>query len=107
VPARRQGCPRERICPEKGVTGGLPPLAATLTTERIFEAFKGPPAEGRTFFHGHTYTGNALASAAALATLDIFEQDHVLERLPHRIKRPQKKVKRRGGRPAGGEGGRG
>jgi adenosylmethionine-8-amino-7-oxononanoate aminotransferase len=69
-------------------------MAATLTTERIFEAFKGPPAEGRTFFHGHTYTGNALASAAALATLDIFEQDHVLERLPHRIERLGLELKR-------------
>jgi adenosylmethionine-8-amino-7-oxononanoate aminotransferase len=62
-------------------------MAATLTTERIFQAFTGPPAEGRTFFHGHTYTGNALASAAALATLDIFRQDHVLEQLPARIER--------------------
>jgi adenosylmethionine-8-amino-7-oxononanoate aminotransferase len=62
-------------------------MAATLTTERIFDAFKGPPAEGRTLFHGHTYTGNALASAAALATLGIFEQDHVLETLPGKIAR--------------------
>jgi adenosylmethionine-8-amino-7-oxononanoate aminotransferase len=75
------------LCLGKGLTGGYLPMAATLTTERIFEAFTGPPAEGRTFFHGHTYTGNALASAAALATLGIFEQDHVLEQLPGKIER--------------------
>jgi adenosylmethionine-8-amino-7-oxononanoate aminotransferase len=67
------------LCLAKGLTGGYLPLAATLTTERIFEAFLGPPAEGRTFFHGHTYTGNALAAAAALATLDIFERDGILD----------------------------
>lgn len=87
---RMFACEREAVVPDilclaKGLTGGYLPLAATLTTERIFEAFLGPPAEGRTFFHGHTYTGNALAAAAALATLDIFEQDRVLETLPEKI----------------------
>jgi adenosylmethionine-8-amino-7-oxononanoate aminotransferase len=62
-------------------------MAATLATERIFEAFLGPPAEGRTFFHGHTYTGNQLAAAAAHATLDIFEREGILERLPSTIGR--------------------
>jgi adenosylmethionine-8-amino-7-oxononanoate aminotransferase len=60
----------------KGVTGGYLPLAATLATERVFEAFL-----GTTFYHGHTYTGNPLASAAALASLDVFEKDRTLERL--------------------------
>jgi adenosylmethionine---8-amino-7-oxononanoate aminotransferase len=82
------------LCLGKGLTGGYLPMAATLTTERIFQAFTGPPAEGRTFFHGHTYTGNALASAAALATMDIFEQDHVLEQLPARIQRLGKELER-------------
>ncbi len=75
------------LCLAKGLTGGYLPMAATLATERIFQAFLGPPAEGRTFFHGHTYTGNALAAAAALATLDIFEQDQVLAGLPAKIAR--------------------
>ena len=79
-------CQRESVTPDllcvaKGLTGGYLPMAATLTTERVFEAFLGPPAEGRTFFHGHTYTGNPLAAAAALATLDIFERDNILARL--------------------------
>ena len=56
------------LCVAKGFTGGYLPLAATLTTERIFEGFLGAPEEQRTFFHGHTYTGNPLACAAALAT---------------------------------------
>ena len=60
----------------KGVTGGYLPLAATLATERVFEAFL-----GTTFYHGHTYTGNPLASAAALASLDVFEKDRTLERV--------------------------
>lgn len=79
-------CEREQVVPDliclaKGLTGGYLPMAATLATERIFEAFLGEPADGRTFFHGHTYTGNQLAAAAAHATLDIFERDRVIERI--------------------------
>lgn len=73
------------LCLAKGITGGLLPLAATLVTEDVFDAFRGPYPEYRTFFHGHTYTGNALSCAAALANLDVFEQDAVLDRLPERI----------------------
>ena len=72
------------LCLAKGLTGGYLPLAATLTTERIFNAFLGDPAEGKTFFHGHTYTGNALGAVAALATLDILTNG-VLETLPGRV----------------------
>ena len=72
------------LCLAKGLTGGYLPLAATLTNERIFNAFLGDPAEGRTFFHGHTYTGNALGAVAALATLDILT-DGVLDTLPDRV----------------------
>jgi len=57
----------------KGLTGGYLPLAATLATQKIFDAFLGHPSEARTFFHGHTYTGNPLACAAALANLDLME----------------------------------
>lgn len=68
------------VCLAKGLTGGYLPMAATLTSERIFEGFLGRPEEGRTFFHGHTYTGNALAAAAAHAALDLLPA--ALERMP-------------------------
>jgi len=56
-------------------------LAATLTTERVYEAFLGEPGERRTFYHGHTYSGNPLGCAAALASLRIFEEQKTLERM--------------------------
>ncbi len=71
--AEAEGAAPDLVCLAKGLTGGYLPLAATLATERIFEGFLGPPAEGRTFFHGHTYTGNALGCAAALASLDLLD----------------------------------
>jgi len=61
------------MCLGKGLTGGYLPLAATLTTEAVFNAFLGEVDEGRTFFHGHSYTGNPLGCAAALASLDLLE----------------------------------
>ena len=69
------------MCLAKGLTGGYLPLAATLATEEIFDAFLGPIAEHKTFYHGHTYTGNALACAAALASLELFEQNRIIESL--------------------------
>jgi adenosylmethionine-8-amino-7-oxononanoate aminotransferase len=75
------------MCLAKGLTGGYLPLAATLTTERVYEGFLGAFEQFRTFFHGHTYTGNPLACAAALATLAVFEQEHTLERLQPKIAR--------------------
>lgn len=77
-------CEREQVSPDllclaKGISGGYLPLGATLATERIFSAFLGDPWQGRTFFHGHTYTGNALGCAAGLASLQLFEQRHVLD----------------------------
>ena len=73
------------LCVAKGLTGGYLPLAATLTTERVFDGFLGEYDEFKTFFHGHTYTGNPLACAAANATLDVFEQERTLARLQDRI----------------------
>ncbi len=67
------------LCLGKGISGGYLPLAATVTTDEIFNAFLGDPSRGRTFFHGHTYTGNALACAAGIASLDLFERDAVLD----------------------------
>ncbi|MBL8951697.1 MAG: adenosylmethionine--8-amino-7-oxononanoate transaminase [Myxococcaceae bacterium] len=69
------------LCVAKGLTGGYLPLAATLATQRIFEAFLGSAAEQKTFFHGHTYTGNPLACAVALASLELFEREQTLERM--------------------------
>jgi adenosylmethionine-8-amino-7-oxononanoate aminotransferase len=79
-------CEQERVTPDllclaKGLTGGYLPLAATLATEALHSAFLGEFEELKTFFHGHTYTGNPLACAAALANLEIFEIERTLERL--------------------------
>ena len=76
-----EGVRPDLMCLAKGISGGYLPLAATLATEAIYQAFLGRPGEGRTFFHGHTYTGNALACAAGVASLDVFEKDGVLERI--------------------------
>jgi adenosylmethionine-8-amino-7-oxononanoate aminotransferase len=73
------------LCLAKGLTGGYLPLAATLASEQIYEGFLGRFEEFRTFFHGHTYTGNPLACAAALATLDVFVEERTLERLWRKI----------------------
>ncbi len=69
------------MCLAKGLTGGYLPLAATLATGEIFDAFLGEPDASRTFFHGHTYTGNALGCAAALASLELIETAGVLGRV--------------------------
>ncbi|MBI2901087.1 MAG: adenosylmethionine--8-amino-7-oxononanoate transaminase [Planctomycetes bacterium] len=87
---RMFACEHEGVTPDlmavsKGITGGYLPLAATLATERIYGAFLGERAERKTFFHGHTYTGNPLACAAALASLRLFEKEKVLERLRPKV----------------------
>jgi adenosylmethionine---8-amino-7-oxononanoate aminotransferase len=74
-----EGVAPDFLCLAKGLTGGYLPLAATLTTERVYEGFLGRFEQFRAFFHGHTYTGNPLACAAALATLDVFEEERTLE----------------------------
>jgi adenosylmethionine-8-amino-7-oxononanoate aminotransferase len=83
-------CEQEGVVPDlmnvaKGLTGGYLPLAATLATERIYEGFLGKFEEFRTFFHGHTYTGNPLACAAAIATLQVFEDEGTLDALAPKI----------------------
>jgi adenosylmethionine-8-amino-7-oxononanoate aminotransferase len=78
----------------KGLTGGYLPLAATLATEEIYEAFLGRYEEFKTFFHGHTYTANPLACAAALASLEIFEKERTLETLQPKIKLLQDRLKK-------------
>jgi adenosylmethionine-8-amino-7-oxononanoate aminotransferase len=66
------------MCVAKGISGGYLPLAATFATQQIFDAFLGEPWEGKTFYHGHTYTGNPLACAAAIASLDLFEKNDLV-----------------------------
>jgi adenosylmethionine-8-amino-7-oxononanoate aminotransferase len=81
------GITPDLMCVAKGLTGGYLPLAATLATEPVFEAFLAPHDELKAFFHGHTYTGNALACAVALASLRVFEEERTLERLGPKIGR--------------------
>jgi adenosylmethionine---8-amino-7-oxononanoate aminotransferase len=82
----QEGVAPDLFCLAKGLTGGYLPLAATLATERLYEAFLGAPSEFKTFFHGHTYTGNPLACAAALASLDVFDRERTLVRLQPKIR---------------------
>ena len=77
----------DMLCIAKGITGGYMPLAATVTTPEIWRAFLGDYSQGKTFFHGHTYGGNPLGAAVALATLDVFEEEQTLENLKPKIAR--------------------
>ncbi len=79
------GITPDLLCLAKGITGGYLPLAATLTSEEIFSAFLAPYKEFKTFFHGHTYTGNPLGCAAALANLEIFEREKTVDSLQPRV----------------------
>jgi len=83
-------CEQERVAPDflclgKGLTNGYMPLAATLTTDRVYDGFLGEYEEYRTFFHGHTFTGNPLACAAAIASLEVFEREDTLLELQPKI----------------------
>jgi adenosylmethionine---8-amino-7-oxononanoate aminotransferase len=80
-----EGVTPDILCVAKGLTGGYLPLAATLTTEDVYRGFLGEYHEFRTFFHGHTYTGNPLACSAALASLDLFQREKTLTRLRPKI----------------------
>lgn len=91
----RTGCmfasAKESVTPDimalsKGISAGYLPLAATLTTQKVYDAFLGEYSELKTFFHGHTFTGNPIACAAALASLELFEKDSLLEKLTCKIK---------------------
>ncbi len=87
---RMFACEHEGVAPDimaiaKGISGGYLPLAATLTREEIYEGFLGEQEELKTFFHGHTYTGNPLACAVSLANMEVFEEEHTLENLQEKI----------------------
>jgi len=90
-------CEHEGVSPDfmalaKGLTGGYLPLAATLTTQEVYNGFLGEYGEFRAFFHGHTFTGNQLGCAAALACLDCFENDRTLQRLQPVIAHLEKRL---------------
>lgn len=82
----QEGVTPDFLCLAKGITGGYLPLAATLTTENVYKGFQFEYKAQKTFFHGHTYTGNPLACAAALANLEIFKKERTLAKLAPKIK---------------------
>ncbi len=91
-------CEKEGVEPDimalgKGISGGYLPLAATLVTEEIFNAFLGEFGEAKQFYHGHTYTGNPLACSVAIANLEVFEEEKTLEKLQSKIKLLEEKLK--------------
>jgi len=88
-----EGVSPDFLCLAKGITGGYLPLAATLTTQKVYDGFLFDYKEMKTFFHGHTYTGNPLACTAALANLDIFQKERTLVKLGPKIKFLVKKLK--------------
>ena len=83
-------CDRAGIAPDiitlgKGLTGGYLPMSAALVTDRIYDAFRGRPGTPRTFYHGHTFCGNPITAAVALATLAAYEEERIIAQLPDRI----------------------
>jgi len=92
-------CEQEEVTPDflclaKGLTGGYLPLAATLTTEAVFDAFRGDATDPKTFYHGHTFTGNPLGSAVALAVLEAFEEERILENVRNQSQRVAEYLKK-------------
>ncbi len=90
-------CQHEDVAPDlmclgKGLSGGYLPVAATLARQEIFDAFCGETAEGRTFYHGHTFTGNALGCAAAVASIDLIFQSDLLAALGEKVELMQKRL---------------
>ena len=87
---RMFACEHEDVTPDilclgKGLTGGYLPMAATIASSKIFAAFLAPANESRQFFHGHTFSGNPLAAAASMASLEVFERERVFENLPAKV----------------------
>ncbi len=101
-------CEQEEVTPDflclaKGLTGGYLPVAATLTTDDVWQAFLGTYADSKSFFHGHTYGGNPLGCAVALATLDVFDEEQTLANLPPKIARLAEHLERIGRHPHVGD----
>jgi adenosylmethionine-8-amino-7-oxononanoate aminotransferase len=89
-----EGVSPDLLCLAKGLTAGYLPMAATLATDRIWDAFLGDYAASKTFFHGHTYGGNPLGAAVALASLDVFEEEGTLAQLAPKIARLEEHLRR-------------
>lgn len=101
-------CAQEEVVPDflclaKGLTGGYLPLAAVLTTTQVWNAFLGPYEAACAFYHGHTYAGNPLGAAVALATLEVFEEERTLENLPPKIRRLEERLARLANHPHVGD----
>lgn len=89
---RMFACEHEQVTPDflclgKGLTAGYLPLAATLATTEVWNAFLAPTSTGRHFYHGHTYSGNPLSAAVALESLHVFREEQTLAQLPAKIER--------------------
>ncbi|MFZ5596947.1 MAG: adenosylmethionine--8-amino-7-oxononanoate transaminase [Bacillota bacterium] len=80
-----EGVAPDLMCLAKGITGGYLPLAATMATDEIYNAFLGEVDQFKTFYHGHTFTGNPLACASALASIDLIEKSNLIEELQEKI----------------------
>jgi adenosylmethionine-8-amino-7-oxononanoate aminotransferase len=91
------------LCLSKGLTGGTMPLAATLTTAEVYNSFLGSPDSGKTFYHGHTYTANPAGCAAALASLDLFEEEGLVDRVARLAPRLAERVRELAGMPMVGD----
>lgn len=91
------------LCLSKGLTGGTMPLAATLTTAEVYNSFLGGPDSGKTFYHGHTYTANPVGCAAALASLDLFEEEELVGRVARLAPRLAEGVRKLAGLPLVGD----
>ncbi len=89
-----EGISPDIMCLAKGISGGYLPIAATLASQKIFDAFLADYKEQKTFFHGHTYTGNPLAAAASIANLEIFKKENTLLKMQSKIKIIQKELKK-------------
>jgi adenosylmethionine-8-amino-7-oxononanoate transaminase len=98
-----EGVRPDIMCLAKGITGGYLPLAATVTTEKIYRAFLGKYEDLKTFFHGHTYSGNQLACAAALASLNVFRKERTLQKLQTKIDLLEKELDAIAGMPHVGD----
>ncbi len=81
-----EGVSPDLMCLAKGITGGYLPLAATMASQKIFDAFLGETSEHKTFYHGHTYTGNALGCAAGLASLELFQENDIINSLDEKVR---------------------
>ena len=91
------------LCLSKGLTGGTMPLAATLATAEVYNSFLGGPDSGKTFYHGHTYTANPAGCAAALASLDLFEEEGIVGRVARLAPRLAEGVRELAGLPLVGD----